>query len=93
MKKPKPKKKVVAKKKRITKLVDPQINCELCGKPIPKMRLKALPSTTTCVKCSQEKPKMGATIWDKTTPELIISNSEEIELIKTMEKMNYSNLK
>lgn len=26
--------------------------CLICGRPIPKARLKVLPSTTTCVRCA-----------------------------------------
>lgn len=28
------------------------MNCKHCSEPIPPLRLKVLPSTTTCVKCS-----------------------------------------
>ena len=30
--------------------------CEECGKPIPQVRLRALPWTETCVHCSRERP-------------------------------------
>lgn len=33
--------------------------CEQCGAPIPKLRLQVLPHTTTCVKCSTEKSRIG----------------------------------
>jgi len=33
-----------------------KVLCEFCGKAIPAARLKALPDTTTCVKCSQTEP-------------------------------------
>lgn len=33
-----------------------KILCEVCGAEIPLQRLKILPATTTCVKCSQTKP-------------------------------------
>ena len=33
--------------------------CEVCGVRIPKARLKVLPDTTTCVKCSKEKSRIG----------------------------------
>ncbi len=33
-----------------------KVLCEICGAEIPAMRLKMLPDTTTCVKCSQTKP-------------------------------------
>jgi hypothetical protein len=40
--------KAAKKKKKVT--------CEFCGKEIPAARLKILPDTTTCVKCSQTRP-------------------------------------
>lgn len=33
--------------------------CKLCGDFIHPMRIEALPSTTTCVKCSQENKKVA----------------------------------
>ena len=33
-----------------------KVVCEFCGKEIPSARLKILPDTTTCVKCSQTEP-------------------------------------
>lgn len=33
--------------------------CKGCGEPIPEARLKALPYTRTCVKCSSEQPVKG----------------------------------
>jgi RNA polymerase-binding transcription factor DksA len=33
--------------------------CESCGATIPKTRLKALPNTTTCVRCSDVKQRIG----------------------------------
>lgn len=33
-----------------------KVHCEICGKIIPAARLKVLPDTTTCVKCSQTEP-------------------------------------
>lgn len=30
--------------------------CEVCGEAIPKERIRILPDTTTCVKCSQTQP-------------------------------------
>jgi len=32
------------------------IFCEICGAKIPLERVKILPDTTTCVKCSQTEP-------------------------------------
>jgi hypothetical protein len=56
------------------------MNCEECGKPIPKRRLKALPDTKTCVKCSQVQRVVGFTSWDKTTSDLVILNKDEADL-------------
>lgn len=36
--------------------------CDRCNVPIPKERLKALPSTTVCVKCSSEVRKTAADV-------------------------------
>lgn len=33
--------------------------CSVCGKSIPKGRLKVLPSTKTCVKCSDTSKLVG----------------------------------
>jgi hypothetical protein len=35
------------------------MDCEVCGHKIPKARIRALPSTTTCVKCSVEEANIG----------------------------------
>ena len=32
-------------------------SCELCGKRIPPERLRLLPGTRRCVRCSEERPK------------------------------------
>lgn len=32
-----------------------QRSCELCGKPIPRERLKALPETKRCVDCARRE--------------------------------------
>jgi phage/conjugal plasmid C-4 type zinc finger TraR family protein len=31
-----------------------RVLCEVCDKPIPLARLKALPAATMCIKCQQE---------------------------------------
>jgi ribosome-binding protein aMBF1 (putative translation factor) len=31
--------------------------CEICGKPIAKARLDALPNVTTCIECAKKNPK------------------------------------
>jgi len=33
--------------------------CKSCGEPIPKGRLKAIPTATTCVNCSSSEKKAG----------------------------------
>jgi hypothetical protein len=58
------------------------MQCEECGKPIPKERLKALPNTTTCVKCSHAKPVLGTVVWDGNRAELITVNAEDMEQFK-----------
>lgn len=35
------------------------INCVVCGESIPELRLKALPHTKTCVKCSNTNRVAG----------------------------------
>lgn len=37
-----------------------KVECVKCGKPISSERLKYLPSTVWCVKCSEEKPRDDA---------------------------------
>ena len=51
-------------------------------------RLKVLPNTETCVKCSDCKPIYGFTSWDKSTPELIIVDKENAERLKHLEKVD-----
>jgi len=30
--------------------------CTICGKPIPAIRLEALPGATTCIHCARKNP-------------------------------------
>ena len=60
--------------------------CKKCGKKIPKARLQAIPGVKTCVKCSDEEPLVGITIWSDSTPEVIIVKREEAEELKRLEK-------
>jgi len=39
-----------------------KVFCEICGAEIPPERLKILPDTRTCVKCSETKPYSKAEI-------------------------------
>lgn len=32
-----------------------KVVCEICGRPIPKERLEALPQTRRCVECARER--------------------------------------
>jgi len=34
--------------------------CEMCGQRIPKIRLKAIPYATTCVKCAEESERQAS---------------------------------
>lgn len=60
-------------------------NCSECGKKIPQERLKALPNTETCVKCSQVKGVVGFVAWDS-SPELIICDESSAEDLLKWEK-------
>jgi RNA polymerase-binding transcription factor DksA len=53
--------------------------CIVCNKDIPQERLEILPHTKTCVNCSTEEAKVGFTVWDKKTPELMVIDSESRE--------------
>jgi RNA polymerase-binding transcription factor DksA len=35
----------------------PQRLCSLCGQPISKARLEALPGVTTCIECAKKHPR------------------------------------
>jgi len=62
------------------------MNCIECNKKIPRARLDALPETQTCVRCSKEEKRIGITIWDKTTPELIMVNGDEARRLWHLER-------
>lgn len=49
--------------------------CTICGEPIHPMRLEALPTTSTCVKCSQEG-KLAARLSHKVDREDVESTLE-----------------
>ncbi|QOV89019.1 TraR/DksA family transcriptional regulator [Humisphaera borealis] len=36
---------------------NPTKRCSLCGKPIAKARLEALPGVTTCIECASKHPQ------------------------------------
>ncbi len=60
--------------------------CIKCGSDIPPKRLEILPSTKTCVKCSDVQPKRGEVITkgygDHTWNETIIFDSADDESLK-----------
>ncbi len=61
------------------------MNCCKCYKPIPELRLKALPNTKECIECSSEERNMvRAVITGKTT-------YSEIEVIKNKKTKEYLN--
>jgi len=54
--------------------------CEECGIEIPKERLEALPDTTTCVKHSNVKGKVGFMVYGhKTAPEVMFVEGDDEE--------------
>jgi hypothetical protein len=62
--------------------------CIECGQSIPQERLEALPDTETCVLHSKEQKRVGVTVWDRKTPELIIVQESEAEFFRRMEKLD-----
>jgi hypothetical protein len=63
-----------------------KMNCINCGKKIAKARLKILPDTQTCVKCSRVEQVVGLTVWDKTTASMIPVPKKEAEEFWRFEK-------
>jgi hypothetical protein len=59
--------------------------CIKCGAIIPLERMELL-HTKTCVNCSEEKPKLGITVWSKSTPELVIV--DDIDRFKELENFD-----
>lgn len=54
--------------------------CITCEQEIPAERLEILPHTKTCVKCSNEKKKVGfMDFGHKTAPVLVVINPENSE--------------
>ena len=56
-------------------------NCIKCKEKIPPLRLKALPGTRTCVKCSTIGAKKGVPVMfgtkDHTWTDLVVMEEEE----------------
>jgi hypothetical protein len=51
-----------------------KMKCNKCDTTIPQERLDALPDTKTCVKCSEVRPMVGVTVWNKTSQQLVITD-------------------
>jgi len=63
--------------------------CDTCGIDIPKGRLDALPSTTTCVKCSRVRSPIGFMDWyHKTAPEIVMVSASDTESLRRAERCN-----
>jgi hypothetical protein len=61
--------------------------CEKCGTKIPKDRLKALPDTRTCVKCSDVKAKVAFTVYShKTAPEIVFVDGNNDEGLRQADR-------
>jgi hypothetical protein len=63
-------------------------HCKYCGEPIPEQRLKILPNTETCVKCSDvNKKKAFKVITSKTTySELDTIDDNTYKVLKNFER-------
>lgn len=61
------------------------MNCIICKAEIPPQRLKVLPNTRVCVKCSNVQPKVGITriegTGDNTYQVTEIINSRDVEVV------------
>jgi len=64
--------------------------CVKCKKPINPLRLKALPGTKVCVKCSTVGAKSGVPVMfgskDHTWTDLVIMEEKEFKAFKEREK-------
>jgi hypothetical protein len=57
--------------------------CFRCHSEIAEARLRALPSTQTCVSCSREAPLKGSMTWEhKTAPALEVQTQEQFEAFR-----------
>ncbi len=61
--------------------------CEHCTKPIPKKRLKVIPDTKMCVKCSEihgPKPAKGYMVG----ADICVVDSKDEEAVRRAERAN-----
>jgi len=71
---------------RISIVTDP---CSKCGCQIPPARRNAIPSTSTCVKCSTVAPYVGFMDWGhKTAPEIVMIPADDRENIRRARAIN-----
>jgi hypothetical protein len=64
-------------------------SCLVCGCVIPPARIEALPNTTRCIKCSNEKPFKGYMVFaHKTAPEIVCIPTEDVEAIRMADRAN-----
>ena len=69
------------------------MQCTICDKEIPELRIKALPGTRTCVNCSDVSPKRGRIVTlgegDHTCNELEIMDGEIYREVMSLEKRDF----
>ena len=59
------------------------MNCVKCGDPISERRLRILPNTTTCVKCSKVKPVVGFKVYShKCTSDVVFVDPDNKEAFR-----------
>lgn len=69
------------------------MQCIICDKEIPVLRLKALPGTRTCVNCSDVAPKRGRVVTlgegDHTYNELEVMDGDIYREVMSLEKREF----
>lgn len=61
--------------------------CINCGLPIPEERLKLLPKTQVCVKCSGQKRYIGYPVFaHKTAPEVVFTDPDNQESFRQLNR-------
>lgn len=65
--------------------------CITCQEQIAESRLKALPNTRHCVKCSETKPVKGYMTWEhKTAPTFQVVSPEQYRVLSGWERHNFN---
>lgn len=69
------------------------MQCTICDKEIPVLRLKALPGTRTCVNCSDVSPKRGRVVTfgegDHTYNELEVMDGATYREVVSLEQREF----